>query len=191
MTPARGRPRDPRADDRIAGAALELLRERGPGGVHIDAVAIRAGVARTTVYRRYRDRGALLAAALGLLVEEPFPAPEAPLEDKLRWLLEQALDLVDDQLGRGAVAAVLADSDPEPSAQPCAPTSYGTSRALQGEIDADIEAGRVRADTDGEALADLALGAYLAQLLRLGHPRKGWGDKTVALLVHGTDPAPG
>lgn len=190
MTPARGRPRDPRTDDRIAGAALELLREQGPGGVHIDAVATRAGVARTTVYRRYRDRGALLASALGLLVEEPFPAREAPLGDKLRWLLEQALDLVDKQLGRGAIAAVLADSDPAFNAALRAHLVRHLE-ALQGEIDADIEAGRVRADTDGEALADLALGAYLAQLLRLGHPRKGWADKTVALLVHGTDPAPG
>jgi len=190
MPPARGRPRDPRADDRIAGAALELLREQGPAGVHIDAVATRAGVARTTVYRRYRDRGALLAATLEQLVEAPFPARELPLEGKMRWLLEQALDLVEEKLGRGAVAAVLSDSDPALGAALRAHL-VRQLEALQGEIDADIEAGRVRADTDGEALADLALGACLAQLLRHGRPRKGWANNIVDLLVHGTDPAPG
>ena len=190
MPPARGRPRDPRADDRIAGAALELLREQGPGGVHIDAVATRAGVARTTVYRRFRDREALLAATLGQLAEAPLPARELPLQDKLRWLLERALDLVDEQLGRGAVAAVLADSDPAFSAA-LRRHLVRQLRALQVEIDADLEAGRVRAGTDAEALADLALGAYLAQLLRHGRARRGWADGIVDLLLHGTDPAPG
>ena len=190
MTPARGRPRDRGADDRIAGAALGLLREQGPGGVHIDAVASRAGVARTTVYRRYRDREALLAATPGQLAEAPFPARDLPLRDKLVWLLEQALVLVDEQLGRGAVAAVLADSDPAFSAALRAHLVRQLT-ALQGEIDADIAAGRVRAGTDGESLADLALGSYLAQLLRHGHARRGWADGIVDLLLRGTDPAPG
>ncbi len=189
MTPARGRPRDPRADDRIAGAALGLLRDQGPSGVHIDAVASRAGVARTTVYRRYRNREALLAATLGQLVEAPMPARELPLRDKLRWLLEQALALVDEQLGRGAVASVLTDSDPAFSSALRAHLVRQLT-ALQGEIDADIVAGRVRAGTDGEALADLALGAYLAQLLRHGRARRGWANGIVDLLLHGADPAP-
>jgi AcrR family transcriptional regulator len=190
MTPGRGRPRDPRTDDRIARAALDLLREQGPAGVHIDTVATRAGVARTTIYRRYRDRAALLGATLGQLVETPFPARELSLEDKLRWLLEEALHLVEEQLGRGAVAAVLADSDPAFSAALRAHL-VRRLKALQVEIDADIKAGRIHAGTDGEALADLALGAYLAQRLRRGHARRGWAEGVVGLLLHGTIPAPG
>ena len=153
-------------------------------------MASRAGVARTTVYRRYRDREALLAAALGQLVEAPFPALELALADRLRWVLDQALDLVEEQLGRGAVAAVLADSDPAFSAVLRARLVRQLT-ALQGEIDADIEAGRVRAGTDSEALADLAFGAYLGQLLRHGRARKGWTDGIVELLLHGTDPTLG
>lgn len=187
MAPARGRPRDPEADDRIAGAALELLREQGPAGVHIDAVATRAGVARTTVYRRYRDREALLAATLGQLVETPFPARELPLRDKLRWLLERAIGLVDERLGRGAVAVVLADSDPAFGAA-LRGHLVGQLEALRREIDTDVDAGRIRTGIDAEALADLALGAYLAQLLRHGRARRGWSDGIVDLLLHGTDP---
>ncbi len=189
MTPARGRPRDPRADERIAEAALKLLRDEGPGGVHIEAVASRAGVARTTVYRRYRDRAALLAATLEQLEGAPFPAPELPLEEKLRWVLEQAVHLIENQLGRGAVAAVLADSDPAFSAAFGAHL-VGQLRSLQGQIDADISAGRIRGDTNAEALAGLAFGAYLGELLRHGQPRNGWADGVVGVLLRGTEPTP-
>lgn len=190
MAPARGRPRDPKADDRIAAAALALLREEGPGGVHVEAVASRAGVARTTVYRRYRDRTALLEATLGQLREAPFPAPELPVEDKLRWLLERAVHLIDAQFGRGAVAAVLADSDPD-FTRAFRVYLVPLLTALQGQIDADIAARRLRAGTDAEALAGLALGAYVGELLRHGRPRQGWADGVVGVLLHGTDPSRG
>ena len=65
MTPTRGRPRDPHTDELITQATLDLLRERGPSAVHVDAVAARSGVARTTIYRRYSDREALIRAAPG------------------------------------------------------------------------------------------------------------------------------
>ncbi|KRC89715.1 hypothetical protein ASE25_09185 [Terrabacter sp. Root85] len=187
MTPERGRPRDPRTDDRIAGAALELLREHGPGGVHIDAVSSRSGVARTTIYRRYRDRGALLAATLEKLGDEPFPAPELPLEDKLRWVLEQARTLIEEQVGRGGVATVLAGTDPDFSAALQA-RIVSRLKALQGQIDADIRSGRIRSGTDAETLAGLAFGACLGELLQHGRVRRRWADSLVPLLLHGTKP---
>nr|WP_308406267.1 TetR/AcrR family transcriptional regulator [Streptomyces sp. AC602_WCS936] len=45
-------------------AARELLVERGYDELTMDAVAERAGVHRTTVYRRWRDVGGLLADVL-------------------------------------------------------------------------------------------------------------------------------
>ena len=48
----RGRPRDSTVDTRILHAVLDLFVERGFAGVGIEQVAERAGVARTTVYRR-------------------------------------------------------------------------------------------------------------------------------------------
>ncbi len=94
------------------------------------------------------------------------------------------------QLGRGAVAAVLADSDPAFSAVLRAHLVRQLN-ALQGVIDADIDAGHVRAGTDGEALAELAFSACIGQLLRHGRARKGWTDVIVEVLIHGTSPAPG
>ena len=59
----RGRPRSRTTDRRISEAAVGLLREVGPHAVTVDGVAQRSGVARTTIYRRFADRQALLEAA--------------------------------------------------------------------------------------------------------------------------------
>jgi len=50
---APGRPRDPRRDEAILDAAIELVSEVGYERVTIDAIAARAGVGRPTVYRRW------------------------------------------------------------------------------------------------------------------------------------------
>jgi AcrR family transcriptional regulator len=64
VTTARGRPRSAAADQAILDAALELLREEGYGGMSMEAVAEAAGVGKTTVYRRYRDKADLVTAAI-------------------------------------------------------------------------------------------------------------------------------
>lgn len=189
MASSPGRPRDPSVDERISRAALELLREQGPEAVHIDGVATRSGVARTTIYRRFRNREALIAATLALFGEEPFPAAELPVEDKLRWLLEQVRELVEEQLGRGVVAAVLADSDPVFSAALRARLRRRL-KALQGQIDADIGDGRIRGGADAEALAGLVFGAYLGELLQRGRARPGWADGVTDLLLRGISVPP-
>ena len=65
-----GRPRDERADRAILSAALELMAEHGVHGLRIDDVADRAGVGKATIYRRYRSKEELVAAAVGALVSE-------------------------------------------------------------------------------------------------------------------------
>ena len=45
---------------RILDAAAELVREHGPNGFTMDALAKEAGVARATVYEHFRSKGVLL-----------------------------------------------------------------------------------------------------------------------------------
>jgi len=67
MSP-RGRPRRAGADEEILAVALELLREKGYRDLNVDEVAERAGVAKTTVYRRWPTKGALVAAVIAPLI---------------------------------------------------------------------------------------------------------------------------
>ncbi|HEX4215596.1 MAG TPA: TetR/AcrR family transcriptional regulator [Candidatus Dormibacteraeota bacterium] len=70
----RGRPRDGEADRAILEAAAELLVGGGYDEFSLDRVATRAGVARTTVYRRYPTRSHLVVAVMaGLQREAPLP----------------------------------------------------------------------------------------------------------------------
>ncbi len=59
-----GRPRSMVADRAILRAALEVFVERGIDGASIEEIAARAGVARTTVYRRWSNRERLIAQAI-------------------------------------------------------------------------------------------------------------------------------
>jgi AcrR family transcriptional regulator len=93
-TSTMGRPRDTSRDVAILDATLSLLTEIGYEQLSIEAVAGRSGAARTTIYRRYRDKAALVAAA----VEYRSPdTPPEPAADDLRgnllvvvaWLAQQ------------------------------------------------------------------------------------------------------
>jgi AcrR family transcriptional regulator len=193
-TPARlgrGRPRLEQTNQRIMQAALELLREAGPTAVNIEAVADRSGVARTTIYRRYRSRTELMAAVLDELVEAPLPAPELTVAEKLRWVLERVSDVLDQGLGRGGIAAVLADTDPEFTSALRAQLA-DRLRPLTEMMTADVEAGRLSPHVDPDTLVGLLFGAYLAEVLRHGSPRTGWMARTADLLAPAiTGPLPG
>src|SRR3954471_15812298 len=76
-----GRPRDSGRDLAILDATLSLLTEVGYEQLSMEAVAGRSGAAKTTIYRRYRDKAALVAAA----VERRAPAkPPQPEGESLR-----------------------------------------------------------------------------------------------------------
>jgi AcrR family transcriptional regulator len=69
----RGRPRDPRTDERIIEAAAELLRRRGFERMTVDDVAARAGVGKATVYRRWPSKDDLAVAAMQQLYAVEIP----------------------------------------------------------------------------------------------------------------------
>src|SRR4051812_30241495 len=71
----RGRPRSEHADRAILTAALEILRDDGYRAVTMDAVAKRAGVARTTIYRRWSSSASILVDVLIELGTQVAPAP--------------------------------------------------------------------------------------------------------------------
>jgi AcrR family transcriptional regulator len=67
MKRGRGRPRRQGADEEILTVARELLRDRGYREFTVDAISERTGIAKTTVYRRFPSKGALVAAAIAPL----------------------------------------------------------------------------------------------------------------------------
>jgi len=104
MTRPRGRPRRAGADEEILGVALEMLREKGYRALNVDEVAERAGVAKTTVYRRWPTKAALVSAAIGVV--HASGAPDLPTVLRETTALFELIKDVDDvEVLRAVVAS--------------------------------------------------------------------------------------
>jgi AcrR family transcriptional regulator len=161
-----GRPRDPENDAAILEAALDLLIERGAAGTSIEAVAQRAGVAKLTVYRRWRTKDDLLMAAL-----EHARAPgmdAAPAGQSIDELISSIAELLSRPRFRALMARVIGASVEYPKLV----TAY-TERYLQPRLNAlariaqqAIDAGHLPADTDPSVIRDIlasSIGSVLLQ----------------------------
>ncbi|MGW0538281.1 TetR/AcrR family transcriptional regulator [Streptomyces sp. NPDC003032] len=76
-TPVVGRPRDTSRDLAILDATLALLTEVGYEQLSMEGVSSRSGAAKTTIYRRYRDKAALVVAAVEYRSNAAPPEPAA------------------------------------------------------------------------------------------------------------------
>jgi AcrR family transcriptional regulator len=66
-----GRPRDPRVDEAIVTAALELLGEEGYARLTVERIAARAGVGKASLYRRWPDKVSIVLEAVSRNPERP------------------------------------------------------------------------------------------------------------------------
>src|SRR5215831_4607774 len=75
--PTRGRPRSEKARLAVLDAACDLFEEGGYPATTIEAIATRSGVAKTTIYRWWPNRAALVVELLLKIAAEAAPPPKA------------------------------------------------------------------------------------------------------------------
>ena len=101
-----GRPRLPATDRAILEAVGDLIAEQGLRGTTINAVAARSGVARGTVYRRFPNRDAMLAAAMrDWRGRDPEPLGD-DIEANLRTHVEESRVVLDEPSFRAMLPAL-------------------------------------------------------------------------------------
>lgn len=84
-----GRPRSEQAREAALEATVELVLARGVPGVTFEEVACRSGVAKTTLYRHFGTKHAMIAAAAGSCFVE-YPTPDTgDLAEDLRAIFER------------------------------------------------------------------------------------------------------
>ena len=87
-----GRPRSAQADQAILRATLEELAETGIEAMSIEGVAARAGVGKTTIYRRWPSKEELIKAAVGVVhIQTPIP-DTGHLRDDVFLLVRNTLE---------------------------------------------------------------------------------------------------
>jgi AcrR family transcriptional regulator len=178
-----GRPRSAEIDARLIDATLSLLREAGPEAVNIQAVSEQAGIAKTTIYRRYRNRDAMLRAAIESAVTPPSEPPSGGVHDRVTWALRQVREILGEVLGPGGVAALLEEREPG-FAGLVREALDPYNDALVTLINADVAAGRLRPDLDADAVVSLLMGCYLGELLRRGVVADDWLSRCAELMWH-------
>jgi AcrR family transcriptional regulator len=84
-----GRPRDPQADRAILDAAIELFVKQGYEAMSMEGIADRAGVGKTTIYRRWPSKEELVVDAIEELIMDVEPPDTGSLRRDLVELLTQ------------------------------------------------------------------------------------------------------
>ncbi|MGH9677504.1 MAG: TetR/AcrR family transcriptional regulator [Candidatus Acidiferrum sp.] len=86
VKPAESDERVQRSKKAVLSATHALLTEAGFGGVSVDEVAKRSGVAKTTIYRHWPSRSALLLDACANLSARPHPPNTGSFHGDLEML---------------------------------------------------------------------------------------------------------
>lgn len=158
-----GRPRDTRVGGEILAAALVLLADEGFGRFTVEEVALRSGVAKTTIYRRYPSRDELIRGALESMNDDLADRPDdgsardrlvrilggirqAPGTIRGRVLMRAAAEGVNDP----SIAALVHDRILEPRRE-----------ALRQVIRDGMERGELRPGIDLDAVVPLLVGPMM------------------------------
>jgi len=189
--PARGpgRPRDERASSAITRAALRQLHELGYGKVSMESVACEAGVARATVYRRYRDKADLITAAIAgnSTSHRVDRASDVPRGDLVSYLEE-----FDQRFAEGCLEVVgtLIGMRQDPWAldlhrQRVVGPRMGYVRSLLVRAQA---LGQLREDADLDLALQMLVGSVFARRVAGETTVSGWAERAVDAIWTGMGP---
>lgn len=152
-----GRPRNPETDAAILASALEEFGQQGYEGMTVEAVALRAGVGKATIYRRWASKEDLIVAAVGWMVKSVVEVPQTGnLRDDLITMVAGACRFM-----KTSIAGVVF---PRMAAEVAGRTPLGLRyvksviaprRALIRSLLArGTETGQLRSDADVELMSD-------------------------------------
>ena len=104
-----------RSRDRVLTTAFELLSESGVGGFTVDEVARRSGVAKTTIYRHWPSREALVLEAASQISSEQEVPDTGSLEHDVTAILSNIGHLLGTARWSTVVPSIVdvAERDPE------------------------------------------------------------------------------
>jgi len=167
----RGRPRSAEADRAILAATADLLAERGLAAMSIEEVAARAGVGKTTIYRRWPSKGllALDAFVISFRAEQPLPDTGSLRGDLLSALHAWVRATTQTAMGP-MLTGLIAEAQNDPELRGAWRDRVLEPLRTQHRImlDRAISRGEIPASVDRDVVLDLFFGAAEHRLL-LGH----------------------
>jgi AcrR family transcriptional regulator len=155
----------------VLAATLAELAQRGYVGLSHEAVAARAGVHKTTVYRRWHERRALVLDAMLELALRTLPLPNTgSLHDDLLALAGAiAANLSSPRVTAILRTLVAASHEPAIAA---APSRYWRARfdLVAQVVSRGIERGELPADASSDLIIEALIGPLYLRALVTGEP---------------------
>lgn len=169
----RGRPRDPKIDVRIQEAVVSELALVSYDKLRVDAVAKRAGVPLSTLYRRYRSKLELVKDAFRNIAAEVTIDPDLPFEEGMRTLLEFELELHSRGPIGAAIVRLFAEATLNAGLQDIRPEIRAARERILVWLRRCAARGEIPEDVDLEILLDLAAAVIPYRMLVSGDPIPG------------------
>ena len=187
-----GRPRSTEADAAIVAATLDLFAELGFDGMSIEAVAARAGVGKTTIYRRWPSKQDLVVDAMDSLAAEVADPDTGTTRTDLIALLGHALRLITSTKAGDALPRMAAEiATSSPLGRRYVETVLNPRRALVATIiERGIRRGELRADLDARLAVDSVMGPVILRKLmgELQVPPEDFPERLVDSVLQGMLP---
>ncbi|MGW6620359.1 TetR/AcrR family transcriptional regulator [Nocardia sp. NPDC055002] len=164
--------RSARVREAVLDATTDELAERGYQGLSVEAVAARAGVHKTTVYRRWRGPEGLVADALERASQQPWPIPDTgTLTGDLRGLTELLRQGFTDPESGSVATAFIAAGMQHPEAADALRDFYAARHREAAAIVARAVArGEVAPEVDAAEIIRLAVAPLFHRLFVTHEP---------------------
>ncbi|WP_219461590.1 TetR/AcrR family transcriptional regulator [Nonomuraea rhizosphaerae] len=159
-----GRPRSEKAEKAIIEATLDLIAEgMGVSELSIEAIASKAGVGKTTIYRRWSNKEDLVVDALATLRAPLPPLTGESARDDLITLLDVMRKESGQARGRCVMNVAMSEADRHPrlmerfmkrSVEP-------RKQAMRQTLERGVTTGELRADLDLDIATAMLTGTML------------------------------
>ncbi|WP_457317421.1 TetR/AcrR family transcriptional regulator [Sinomonas sp. RB5] len=182
-----------RTERAVLDATRALLGEAGFAGLTVEGVAARAGVAKTTIYRRYRSKTDLALALLMEMVDQVSTRPyTGDTAAELVALIDKTAELMQTSVMGWIMKGLVSEVAADPHLAEVYRGQVVTRR--QAEVTELVERGKARGelreDLDPEMVTDLLLGPIYYRFFLSGSPMDpGFGRRLIAALLPSLAPA--
>jgi AcrR family transcriptional regulator len=164
--------RSARVREAVLSAVLDELNVNGYAALSVEAVASRAGVNKTTIYRRWPTLDDLLVDVLTTWSEDAIPgADTGSIETDLLTLGRELADQLNGGIGRQIVAVVLTAGLRSPQLRE-ATRRYFDQQAVRATpiVTQAIDRGELPANTDANALLATFRAPFFYRMVTTGDP---------------------
>jgi AcrR family transcriptional regulator len=170
----------------VHAATVAELVDKGYAALTVENVAQRAGVHKTTVYRRWVDRDSLLVDALAEHMSADIPVPDTgAIETDLRALAHSIVQTFSSPVGQAILAAMFTGAAHLPEIAEARRRVFD-DRLVRAEpaVTRAIERGELARDTDAaEVLKTLVAPIYLRLLITAEPVDETTADKAVRVTM--------